>query len=553
MVVNVFLLLALLGVSALPFRENKYSRFLAFLFWAAAAGIFWYFCRNWLAGTVKSFIFHWIQYKELHIDIDLSSNERNYLRIFPLFLMGIMSLLYNAFISQESQRVRLSGQMCLNLAFLILLICTNNLIFMMISSFLIGILGIYIINDYEIKKTYIFYNLISDMAMFAAFAMVYGQFGKVEVSVLTQYGKSGNYINLVAMLLLLSLFIKNGLFLFQNQLLCFRDLTFNRLIFLSFCSIPVCGIIIYGKIFAILLGFEYVRPVVAAIAILSAGYAVLGALIYDDIKEKTLCLNMLFWSFLYGISLFSHQLQFIDYVRLFILWYILNSLIYAVVVSASYEIYVSKMGGFFRSLWPEFLLFVVWAFALLQTLLVPEVPETVQNYIIWSFLILSGIALAHFLHEAFFGCCHAGDMVSALLKIAHPAFWLPSLAVLGWYVYHEQYRNLTVWGAISVFLILIAAYPFRRLSRFYNNEEVQLSEFFGSLYDYIIVAPITIVGRMLWLTVDFVIIERTILNSINRLTGFLIGISRKIHQSSVINYIMLTLLGLGIMLTYVRG
>ena len=80
---------------------------------------------------------------------------------------------------------------------------------------------------------------------------------------------------------------------------------------------------------------------------------------------------------------------------------------------------------------------------------------------------------------------------------------------------------------------------------------MQLSEFFKRFYELVLLTPITVLGRILWLTIDFVIIERTIINSLSDVIKFLIRISQKIHQSSLLNYILLALCGLGIIFLYV--
>ena len=101
-----------------------------------------------------------------------------------------------------------------------------------------------------------------------------------------------------------------------------------------------------------------------------------------------------------------------------------------------------------------------------------------------------------------------------------------------------------------MFGLLLVIHPLRGLSRFYADEELQLSEFFKRFYELLILTPITVLGRILWLTIDFVIIEHTIINSLSDMIKFLIRISQKIHQPQLLNYILLTLCGLGVVFWY---
>lgn len=551
MLVNLFILLSLTGGAAFFLPKDKYSRFFSLLVFAGAVSYGWLIWQAYLSGSSEPFVFHWIQYKSLHIDINLSANQRNYLYLMPLGIVLLFSLFCNIFSRQEIRRLRLGGLMCVNLAFLLLLICANNLIILMISAFLISITTLYIINDYESKKTYIVYDLISDMALFTAFAIIYSQFHQVELSVLTKYAREGEHIPLVASLILLSLLIKNGLFLFHNQLLSFRDLNFNRLIFLSFSSLPVVGILIYEKVMPLLSAFEYGRLIIAVTAGLSAVYALGGTLIYDDIKEKTLCFNMLFWAFLYALALTVPHFSFSAYFSLFLLMLALNGLIHALSAAASDEIYVSKTGGFFKNLWLLFLFFVLWFAIFAQNTLSLDYSQTGARVVIVLFVSFMALALAHFLREVFFGATQADEIVSARLKaLPYADCWLPAVLICGWSVFPFPEVSRTAVIAFAVFLLLLAIYPLRRLSRYYADEELQLAEFFKRFYELVVLTPITVLGRILWLTIDFVIIERTIINSLSDMIKFLIKVSQKIHQPALINYILLALCGLGILFLY---
>ena len=551
MLVHLFLLLSLLGSVTFFLPKDKFSRFFsAMLFLAAGIG-FGNLVQAYHSVHAEPFVFHWIQYKTLHIDINLSSNQRNFIQILPFCVVSLFSLFGNIFSRQETRRLRLGGLMCINLAFLLLLVCANNLIVLMISSFLIGITTLYIINDYDSKKTYIFYNLISDMALFTSCAIIYSRFHQVELSVLSRYAREGEHVSLVALLILLSLMIKNGLFLFQNQLLSFRDVNFNRMMFLSFCSLPVVGMLIYEKALPLLSSFEYTGILIGTSAAFSALYALGGALVYDDVKEKTLCFNMLFWAFLYALSLSMPQFSFASCYPLLLLMLALNGLIHALSASASDEIYASKMGGFVKMLWPQFMFFIIWYAVFAQNVFVLVKQTPVLNFESGIFALAIALALAHLLREAFFGTTHADDIVCARLQtLPYTDCWLPAVLICCFYAVPLSKVSVAGISALVVFGLLLVIHPLRALSRFYTDEELQLSEFFKRFYELLILTPITVLGRILWLTIDFVIIERTIINSLSDMIKFLIGISQKIHRPQLLNYILLTLCGLGVVFWY---
>ena len=551
MLVHLFLLLSVLGGATFFLPKDKFSRFFsALLFLAAGIGV-WNLIQASRSAYAEPFVFHWIQYKTLHIDINLSSNLRNFIQIMPFGIVLLVSLFGNIFSRQETRRLRLGGLMCINLAFLLLLVCANNLIVLMISAFLIGITTLYIINDYDSKKTYIFYNLVSDMALFTACAIIYSRFHQVELSVLSRYAREGEHVSLVALLILLSLMIKNGLFLFQNQLLSFRDINFNRMIFLSFCSLPVVGMSIYEKALPLLSSFEYTGIIIGTAAALSTLYALGGALIYDDIKEKTLCFNMLFWALLYAVSLTMPQFSFAACYPLLLLMLALNGLIHALSASASDEVYASKMGGFAKMLWPQLVFFIIWYAVFAQNVFALAKPAPILNFELGTFAFAVALALAHLLRQAFFGTTRADDIVCARLRtLPYTDCWLPAVLICGFYALPLSKISIPAGMALAVFVLLLVMHPLRGLSRYYADEELQLSEFFKRFYELLILTPITVLGRILWLTIDFVIIERTIINSLSDMIKFLIRISQKIHQPQMLNYVLLTLCGLGIIFLY---
>ncbi len=551
MLVHLFLLLSVLGGATFFLPKDKFSRFFsALLFLAAGIGV-WNLIQASRSAHAEPFVFHWIQYKTLHIDINLSSNLRNFIQIMPFGIVLLFSLFGNIFSRQETRRLRLGGLMCINLAFLLLLVCANNLIVLMISAFLIGITTLYIINDYDSKKTYIFYNLVSDMALFTACAIIYSRFHQVELSVLSRYAREGEHVSLVALLILLSLMIKNGLFLFQNQLLSFRDINFNRMIFLSFCSLPVVGMSIYEKALPLLSSFEYTGIIIGTAAALSTLYALGGALIYDDIKEKTLCFNMLFWALLYALSLAMPQFSFAACYPLLLLMLALNGLIHALSASASDEVYASKMGGFAKMLWPQLVFFIIWYAVFVQNVFALAKPAPILNFELGTFAFAVALALAHLLRQAFFGTTRADDIVCARLRtLPYADCWLPAVLICGFYALPLSKISVPAGMTLAVFVLLLVMHPLRGLSRYYADEELQLSEFFKRFYELLILTPITVLGRILWLTIDFVIIERTIINSLSDMIKFLIRISQKIHQPQMLNYILLTLCGLGIIFLY---
>ena len=90
------------------------------------------------------------------------------------------------------------------------------------------------------------------------------------------------------------------------------------------------------------------------------------------------------------------------------------------------------------------------------------------------------------------------------------------------------------------------------MAALYERDEIQLSEFFERFYEFAVIAPLNILGRILWLTVDFLLIERTIINSFSNLTGVLINVSQRIHTPRLLGYVVMTVVGLGIIFMFLQ-
>ena len=72
---------------------------------------------------------------------------------------------------------------------------------------------------------------------------------------------------------------------------------------------------------------------------------------------------------------------------------------------------------------------------------------------------------------------------------------------------------------------------------------IQKTDLFSTAYHLFIVGPIKVLGRVLWLTVDFLIIERTVINSLHKMLMILINIFQRLHTDSRWAYVFFFLAG----------
>lgn len=341
--------------------------------------------------------------------------------------------------------------------------------------------------------------------------------------------------------------------MFHNQLLDLRGVTFNRMLLVVYASTPLVGVVILHKTMPLLEASNYSIPLIQLIAVLSMVWGFLNSLVNDNIKDRSTYIAMMIYGYIYSLMSFGQLQTPAELAQLILLGYLVGLNFFMIYLSSSNEIYISKMGGFGKSLQITLGLSMFIAAVYMQAILKDINPE---NYI-WSTSLLSFgvISLAHFYNQVFLGESKADDRVIALLKNAGLYILLPTLLLLVGVAWYNDFYSPQLGYIFVGFIALLLMQPFRPLEYLADYEALQEEDYFEKFYNLIILTPIKIIGRVLWLLVDFILIERTIISSLNQGTGVLIKLTARLQSSSLWSYLLLSLLGLAIMLIafYVKG
>ena len=547
MISSLFVLLLLIGFSGMFLSREYYARFVSLIIALVGCVMLLNMYYHMHLVTTQQAVWNLLNYNHLRIDLDLSSNANHYALILPFFLMMFFSLIHTYYTPLEERRGRLSSLMLIVMAFFMILVCTNNLLILIVSASLCGIVGIYIVNDFTGKKTYVFYTLVADMSLFASMSIIYSVTSNVDLSALTSFVKHHKYNDLAALLMLLGIAIKSGLFLFHKQIFSYSDLSFNRLVFLNYCVAPACGLIIFYKTGSLFFASDVSQIILLFLSILSIMYGVVGGLIYDSLKEKALSINMLLWGSLFVQAIIYQNSIFPFDGLLIVLFYLFNLCLAEVYISGSEEIYISRLGGTWKKLFLLLLAIVFLTSAILYVLL----SKAEAGFSLWWGEIAIIMLLSSYLiRQIFFGVNACDEKVWAFMK--HPPVLLQLPVFIGVFIafYYNQGWNWSLLLVLSLFLILIIMHPLRKLSSLYERDEIQLSEFFERVYEVVLLAPLSVMGRVLWLTVDFLLIERTVLSSLAHTRNALINLSSRLHSCRLIGYILTTLLGIILMFIF---
>lgn len=529
MIANLFFCLIASGFVAGAAARSRYERLWSFLLLAFLAFSGFYFWENWQQGITGNFAFHWIDASLMQVNINLASNTDTYRLTAPLFLLAGISVFYNTFYPAETEKLRLNGLLLLNLAALILLICAQNFMQLLTAVCIADVLCLFMINDIEGKRRYIFYNLLADMGLFTLFALIWKQTGSVDLAALSGYRRLGQYPELSVCLILFCAFIKSGMFLFQGGFLSLSGLSFNRIFSISYGATPLVGILLLIKTYPLLADVSYASATLQLFGTLTLLWGFFGAVVIDNLKDKALYFNLMFYALMIGLLSLGLKPIMQILPELLILGYMLNLLWMMVAVSASNEIFVSNMGSFARPLKAVFSLALLLILGLIQFLWKSAPLAEIWIYAFGAVILM---ACAHILYQIFLGKTNADEHVWAFLKNPPLLYLLPYAAAAAFVIWKNDCYDWMVGGIYALFLVVLFLGPLRSLGRLYEAETLQEADWFDDIYETLLVAPVKILGRILWLTIDFLIIERTIVSSLSGATTLLVRLLEKMHTGT---------------------
>lgn len=529
-----------MGLAAEALQDNRRQKLCATVLTLFAGFMFY---RLGLVITnlpAEVLVYHWVNLKVIKINMNLTINPDNLNFIISGLLVAGSVLFYNVFYDMEKTRLRNLGLYLFIIVAMFFLVAAENMMQILIAAALIDILSFYLIHDITAKHKYVFYNFLADTALVVVCALIWGKVGKLNLNAFEVYAKIGNHKDLAAILLLFAVFAKSGLFLFHNSIFDLQKINFLKAMFISRVATPLAGVIILFKVYAVLKYNEYVIPVMQIIAALSIIWAMFGALIIDNILAKILYMNMALYGLLYGLLTIGKP-EMLELLPLITGVGLLNAFILIIpVIAAANEKYIIEMGGFYKILKISLIITLLTIGAEI-TLLLPKI----NNENIWwmgGFMGGQLLVMSQLLPQIYGGKQKIAERVWAEIKTPYIFYVLPVGLVAVAFSFDGFYFNYWSLPIMLGFLAMMLL-PVKFWDKIYANENIQENEPLIVIYKNLLIAPIKVLGRVLWLLVDFILIERTIIDALNRLTMFLIRIFKFIHQDMRISGIIFTTLG----------
>lgn len=545
MISQIIIELGLLSLLFMWKNKKKYDTIAGGLFTILFAVLFYRFITAWSLHQESEFVLLWDSSKSGDIRLNINSTLQNYQMIFPFFVITLLSMLNNLFFRYENHKKTIILCMALNFMCLIMLIASDNFIQMITFVFIIDIISQLLIKDVNASRGYAIYNLIADMGLFLVFALLRGN--DISLNLGNFSLKAINHQNFAAILILLSLVIKLGFFIFHTYLLDLTSTKFHRLILVFYLSSPIVAIILLTKLSIFLHHFVYFDILMNILIYLSLLWGGVGLILITELKSKAVYMNMMLLSILTKLALpvdFTWNNQFSV---LLILAFSLNVCLYYL------HYYLTRENSFsnkFKSanVKPIYFLIAVWTLVL-----------AAFSMDLFSFYTDDNkYSLLGFISLFLFGSAHTFSQSVQLVKQQmytenydkRPFLILGIIMFLSCVV---LVRNYTLYWPFALFTILtflmfLFLFPMRFVFKDVGSyDKLQQLDFFPKLYNVILFNPIRATGKAITLFVDFMFFEKTLRGLVNTISGFIIRTFRQLSRNGLVRYVTWILLSILVM------
>ena len=521
MIISLFFYLLLMGGVAVIYRGIRFQKILSLGTCIAALGLAIWFAWAGYHQIFDKYSYAWLTSKSYPVNLDFFAQSSTYGAVLVPLALTLLAMIYTFSDHMEKYKFFLNGLYLLNLAALILMLCAHNNLQTLLGACFIDVIGFCAINNVQARRRYIFYNLLTDTALFVAFAILWGECHTNIITQLSQCHSSNRELALSA--IMAAAFIKIGLFPFQGYILPAAVLNESRRALLSYLSTPLSGFIILYQFQPQFLNVLSDSPWLTTASLLSIIWGTIGAVLMKHVADKKLYINLVFYGLAYDIiAEFGGQ-----YMRIIAMLWGLHILL-------SYSLAYTR-----KNAWASTAtILIIFAAIMLETNLLP------QNTIIWSYRV--GIL---------FALGVTGSQIHSQAREENSLFNLGMTSMSAAVVISRfpEYSPNDAYLLLALG-ILLALRPYRWLQKSYNSSALQTADILSKTLYIIFAGPLHFLGRVLWLTVDFVIIERTILNSLTKINEWFASLLKKFHIPSIWNSLIFAVLG-GIILVYgvVRG
>lgn len=542
MIATTILYLMIIGLLSLIRSRTRFDRVASVVITVSVMAVFAYFIKGLQQGHDSVLTLLWDSSRSGDIKINIISSSANYLMILPFFIITLIALFNNLFFRYESHKRQFSAVLVLNLVSLMMLIAGNNFVQIITFVFVIDILSQLLVKDIYASRRYTIYNLVADMGLFLVLAMIHGKLENLDVGNIHRYYETGRHRDFIAAVIMFSLFIKFGFFLFQSYLLDLKSARFHRLILIPYLSTPMVSLILFVKFYPLLVVSTLFLPVLFIASALTMIWGAAGVVIINNLKEKAIYLNMMIIALLVVLvenAGFKWNTQFS---WLLVSGFLLNCCVYYLHYYANRENNVLMIEKLQKSV----LLPLRFVLAVTMMVLAAFAVETAALFradnAIWIlsfallFILTFSSMFAQIIHSR-----QNTDFAAAFDYRPLPVLLLAACTA-GAIFYQEKNYWYVAAVVLVLFAALVAVNPLRRgLTDKKINDRLQSADAFSRFYQFLIDGTLKYSGKILNVLIDFVFIEKTVISAVGWFDNFIIRLFRRLNRLGLSRFIFAVL------------
>lgn len=545
MVLQLFIGLLLIAFGSLLITQGRRRRIWSVLILGGLCCVSYLLLDSLSHSADGGFIYQWLPYKTLRADFNISSSQRMQHLFLPLVYFLAALVYFNTIYTSEEHSLHFNTLVLFNFIALILQASSRDFIQLMFAGSMLSVISFYMPDLSASKKKMFVFNFLAEMAVFMAFAVVYGKTHSVSLGTLPDFVRNGWHKDLVGSLLLFAIGCKCGLFLLNGQYFSLKHGLFNRAAAIMGLSVPLSGLILVAKIQPLLADSQVVRLIIPWWAGISAGAAILSALLNNNIKSKAVALSLavyaalLYWTYTDTKVLYDWAPDIL----------MLNFMVLSVLVlafgAASDETSVLRMGGFWRLAKLNFTLsiLIIAAYVSCVSEWFPIGPKSVAA------LVYLG-AVVMIMRMIYWGKSRASDMVASFARSGSLLYAVPLVIISAWLIWHNKsFVSARFVEGMLAALGLFCLFPVNWLMRL-GSLGVWRTDVLSFIYKTFFIMPLKLFGRILWLAFDVVVIERNVIGSVSGLTSVIVKKMHRLQEISLFNFMLGILLGILCMALY---
>ncbi len=544
MLLQLLICLAALSAASLLVTQGRRRRIWSIIMLFMLVAVSYFLLRGYDNEQTGNFIYQWLPYKSLKADINISSSKNMRQMFFPLFLLLSGTVYLTTIFPFEKHSLHFNTLMLLCFISLILQTSSHDFLQLIFSGSMFSIISFYMPDEITAKKKIFIFNFLAEMSLFMAASVIYASTNTLNLSALDEYVDFGAHKDLAAVLVLLAVGIKCGLFMLNSHYQALKDISLNRIAGIFSLSVPLSGIVLAFKLYPLLGIFP--KSVIIFWIVITLIYSFMQALFNCNLKSKMIFLFTASYSFilLNIVEDFGDAQLYIP--RLLIINFIISFTFILSYLAASGEENMNFTGGFFRYSPLNAFSCVISMLCLIAAF--SELSVSIYSKI---FFLLYIVVIGCFIRTFYFGKCRADEKVIAFAKNSGVLYILPLLVVSILIFLHSiQWKNYDFYIGEVCFLLILLFCPTAKILRL-GSASLFSRDLVLSLYEIVIIKPLNYFGRILWLFFDIVLIEHNMIGNISDAFASMVLRLRNFQDFRVLGYLVSFAIGIVVVILYI--